>query len=341
MIAFGMWILPTSWSSAPNSAPRRVSASTPSWSATRQRQLDHVLGVIARVLVVGLDHVAQQQRGAAIGLRELQRVVDPRLALAREEREQRDEREHEHAPRRAAAAAPNAASSPTGREQRVDAVDERQLVADRGGPDAEREPRAQRREQRVAAELGHERERVPRQRRPRRASARRRGRGRARAAPRTRRPRRAAIVRWAEPVATHRLDRVGQHVRGGDEQRDERRREQQEHRDEHDLRRDDDARAGGELDARHDRVGDDEQRGEQRVEARARRAPERERDGGEDERGAEAGVRQRSRRPARAAFAHGLGEHRSTSGAVASWHRQPVRRSRTHVLSSRQLSTPT
>ena len=78
MISFGTWILPTSWSSAANSASRRVSASTPSSSRDREHELDDLLAVRAGVRVVGLDHVAEQERGAAVGLSELERVVDPR-----------------------------------------------------------------------------------------------------------------------------------------------------------------------------------------------------------------------------------------------------------------------
>ena len=65
------------------------------------REVDDVLGVVAGVLVVVLEQVAQQQRGAAVGAAELDRLGDPRLALAGEDGEQRDEREHEQRGRRA------------------------------------------------------------------------------------------------------------------------------------------------------------------------------------------------------------------------------------------------
>ena len=42
------------------------------------RELDHVAAVRTRVGVVGLDDVSEQHRRAAIGLRELERLVDPR-----------------------------------------------------------------------------------------------------------------------------------------------------------------------------------------------------------------------------------------------------------------------
>jgi hypothetical protein len=48
-----------------------------------------------RVGIVGLDDVAEQQRGAAIRVRELERVVDPNLPLAREHEQQRDQRQYE------------------------------------------------------------------------------------------------------------------------------------------------------------------------------------------------------------------------------------------------------
>ena len=37
---------------------------------------DDILAVQARVLVVGLDHISEQERGTAIGVRQLERVVD-------------------------------------------------------------------------------------------------------------------------------------------------------------------------------------------------------------------------------------------------------------------------
>ena len=58
-------------------------------------QLDDVLGVVAGVLVVVLEQVAQQQRRAAVGAAEFDRLPDPRLPLAGEGGEQRDEGEDE------------------------------------------------------------------------------------------------------------------------------------------------------------------------------------------------------------------------------------------------------
>ena len=92
-----------------------------------QGELDDVLRVVARVLVVGLDHVAEQQRGAAVGLRELERAVDARLALAGEEGEERDEREDEEDRVGLAGGAERGEQADRG-EQRVDAIDEREVV---------------------------------------------------------------------------------------------------------------------------------------------------------------------------------------------------------------------
>ena len=56
--------------------------------------------VNARVGIVGLDDVAEQERRAAVCVAQLERVVDATLALARERAEQRDEWQHEDDERR-------------------------------------------------------------------------------------------------------------------------------------------------------------------------------------------------------------------------------------------------
>jgi hypothetical protein len=61
----------------------------------RAHEVDHVTAVAARVGVVGLDHVAEQERRPAVRGSELERVVDADLALARELREEADERHRE------------------------------------------------------------------------------------------------------------------------------------------------------------------------------------------------------------------------------------------------------
>ena len=50
------------------------------------RQPDDVAAVAARVGVVGLDDVAEQVGGAAVGVAELERPVDLSPVLAREQR---------------------------------------------------------------------------------------------------------------------------------------------------------------------------------------------------------------------------------------------------------------
>ncbi len=78
----------------------------------------------ARVLVVGLDHVAEQHRRAAICVPELECVVDADLALPREDLEQQDERQHDqHRP------------DAIGRGDRHDESDRGE-----GGVDEERDP---------------------------------------------------------------------------------------------------------------------------------------------------------------------------------------------------------
>ena len=58
-------------------------------------ELDHVAAVAARVGVVRLDDVAEEEGGAAVGVAELERVVDAAVPLAREEGEEAEEREYE------------------------------------------------------------------------------------------------------------------------------------------------------------------------------------------------------------------------------------------------------
>src|SRR5439155_7138848 len=63
--------------------------------ANAEHEVDDVAGVQARVGVIGLDHVAQQERGAAIGVRELERVVQSALAFTGKEGQESDERRRE------------------------------------------------------------------------------------------------------------------------------------------------------------------------------------------------------------------------------------------------------
>ena len=56
-------------------------------AADGQREHDDALAVLAAgVGVVGLEHLAHQQRAAAVGVAERERVLDPPLALVGEQR---------------------------------------------------------------------------------------------------------------------------------------------------------------------------------------------------------------------------------------------------------------
>src|SRR5438309_1912569 len=66
----------------------------------RERQLDDVTAVRAGVRVVRLDHVAEQERGAAVRGRELHRVIDQRSPILREESHQSEYGQREEHQRR-------------------------------------------------------------------------------------------------------------------------------------------------------------------------------------------------------------------------------------------------
>ena len=69
--------------------------------ADGEREHEHALAVLAaRVGVVGLEHLAHQQRAPAVGLAELQRVFDALVALPAQRRQQGEERQHEDDRRR-------------------------------------------------------------------------------------------------------------------------------------------------------------------------------------------------------------------------------------------------
>ena len=79
----------------------------------RGRQRHDVAAVHAGVLVVLLEHVAEQQRRALVGLAELERVLDAHLALAGEEAS-RPASGRRRAPAHASPGAASTASSPIG-----------------------------------------------------------------------------------------------------------------------------------------------------------------------------------------------------------------------------------
>ena len=201
MIEFGTRTLPTSCSRAANSASRRSRADSPSRSTTRERQLHDVPAVHARVLVVGLDHVAEQEGGAAVGVAELELVVDPHAALAREDREQADQRQREqHAVRRRLGGEGH--GEPDRSQARVDHVDRGhrpQVVLRRH---AERRPLAGGGDGEVERELRGQRRQVERPAGRAKAVLRRRARARAPGRSRTRRSAGAArVARGAAPRA--------------------------------------------------------------------------------------------------------------------------------------------
>ena len=62
--------------------------------ADLESKLDDVAAVLACVRVVGLDHVAQDQSGPAVGGIELAELGEPRAAFPGEEAEDAEERDH-------------------------------------------------------------------------------------------------------------------------------------------------------------------------------------------------------------------------------------------------------
>ena len=272
MISFGIATLPTSWSSAPNSAARRVSWSTPMSVGDRDGELDHVLGVLAGVGVVGLDHVAEQQRGAAVGAGQLDRLLDARGALAGEDREQPGERDHEQHGVRLIGGGEGRQQADR-EEQGVDAVGHGELAEDGAGILAQAGPHARDVDHAVERDHGDERADVDGPVAPvrrlgaahdehRRGGEREPGVG----------DREQGAV--AGDATAERVDQRGDDQGERDQQRHRRRREQQQHRHQDHLRRDREPRARRELRPRDERVGGDQRHGEARVElAIGRREP--------------------------------------------------------------------
>ncbi len=235
------------------------------------REPDDVLGVAPGVLVVLLEHVAQQQRRAAVGAPELERLGDAGLALAGEDRDQRDGREREQRGGRHPARG-DRREQPERGEQRIDAEDDAELGERVARAHPEAQPEARDGHGRLDGELGGERERVHRPQRPV-------GLLRPERDQHDRRRQRPGRVRERERHAregaapAQRIDERGEQEGQGAEQRDERRRQQQQHGHEHRLRGDRVAGAGGELHAREHRERDGEGQRERQVElARGRRA---------------------------------------------------------------------
>src|SRR6185312_12239968 len=112
----------------------------------------HVLGVMAGVLVVLLQQVAQQQGGAPVGAAELEGVGDPRLALAREDRQQPHQRQDEQGRKRRAGGG-DRRKQPERSQQRVDVVDQRDVGQRLPEGGAAADPRPQGGRERVEAAL--------------------------------------------------------------------------------------------------------------------------------------------------------------------------------------------
>ncbi|CAA9529010.1 MAG: hypothetical protein AVDCRST_MAG13-3998 [uncultured Solirubrobacteraceae bacterium] len=244
-------------------------------------QCDDVLGVAARVLVLLLEQVAEEQGRPAIGLAELERPGDAGLALAREHAEQADEREHQQ--RRAGTrGGRERREQPDGRQERVHAVHEDELAERLARRHAVRQARPADGDERVEQDLRREGQHVDGPVAPFGLLG-------ARQDEDERGAERVPGVRGGEHPAAQGDRAAGgphggaQHTPCRDEQRDEGRRQEQQHRHEHELRRRPVARAHRELDARGDGVGHDEGQREHRVEVARRRGERGERDGGEHE----------------------------------------------------------
>ena len=124
---------------------------------------DDVAAVLARVRVVRLDDVAEEEGGAAVRVAELERVVDARLPLAREVGEQRDQRQDGDERRRVIFGA-DGGQQRNRRQREIDGPD-----PDHEAEQAERrhvaaDPVAQRRTAEVEYELGGDRRGVERER---------------------------------------------------------------------------------------------------------------------------------------------------------------------------------
>ena len=208
-------------------------------SATRSESSTTSCGVVAGVLVVLLEQVAQQQRGAAVGAAELDRLREPAPRARAAKTGSSETSGSTSSAAAGASAAANAASRPIGSEQRVDPeglveLGEHRRAAQTGGQHGARGLA-----QRVGHELGA---RAPRRTRARRPS-------RAVCAPRATSTTagtsaNAGVVEGEQEAlaarcAAHDRRARASDARRGDQQRHERRRQQQEHRHEEELRRDD------------------------------------------------------------------------------------------------------
>ena len=224
--------------------PRPVARLEAELVGDRDDEVDDVPAVTARVLVVGLDHVAQQHRCTAVGGRELERIVEPVLALARERREeQQDGQQQQQGPRMAGSGEGD--QQPEWSEQRVDCIggsDRLQLL---DGREPENRPGDDERcgevEQQLGAEGGDVQRRVTPGRGPRSEEE---DEGRPDGVPRTDDDERKPVDRHPFPRD---LRRHAEDERAADDERQQPWRQQEPHRHEHALGRYGVARAELEL----------------------------------------------------------------------------------------------
>ena len=123
--------------------------------------LDDVAAVQAGVCVVGLDHVAQQEGGAAVGLAELECRIDAGTSLAREQPEQPDQRQHEEDRERLGLGGERDGESERG-ESEVDRRAPEHVAKLHPRLDAARDPVARGEAGELDRELGQQREYVDR-----------------------------------------------------------------------------------------------------------------------------------------------------------------------------------
>ena len=286
MISLSIVSLPTSCSSAANSSSMPVLPRHAQLVADLHREVDDAAAVLAREPVVGRDHAVEQQRGAAVGARQLDALLDPQAAVAGEGHQQADQRQHEQE-RVGGERGGEATSSPT-HDSSVSAT---QIQAELARP-------------RAAAAC------------PARARG---GRSRSRCRRRTARPARAGrpasrrtpgVSAPASPSTSDRADRVERvaelHDRAvdrrvarqvarqpaeqqprRDEQRHRGRRQQEQHRDEHELGGDRRGDAALELDPRSERVEQRERDGGRHRQLLLGGQQHEQRGGGEHEQGGE------------------------------------------------------
>ena len=234
MIASGMRILPTSCRIAASFASRRSSALSCEMLGDPLDEPDDAARVAPRVLVVRLDDVAEQERRALVGLAQLVRLADARLAILGHPLEQHDQRQTREQRVQHRAVARDREREPCRRERRVDQARAGDVSGGRDERLPEHEPLADRARREVDPDLRREREHVHGPARPGR-------RAEARAAQdehgAEREPARAdRDVQPQEARAPLAVCEALEHVRRHDEERREHGRQQEQHRHEHELR---------------------------------------------------------------------------------------------------------